>query len=60
MPRQKKDARILTIKLDRHLHELLEQTAKAEGKTKTELIEEVLCKRLINADSKGKKSLRES
>ena len=42
MPRQKKDARILYIKLDRQLYELLEGQAEATGDTKTGLVEKIL------------------
>lgn len=42
MPRRKKDARILYIKLDRQLYELLEGQAEATGDTKTGLVEKIL------------------
>lgn len=48
MPRQKKDARILYIKLDRQLYELLEGQAEATGDTKTGLVEKILSAYLQN------------
>lgn len=60
MPRRKKDARILTIKLDRHLHELLERAAKAEGKSKTGLIEEMLYERFLTTDDHVEKTGHQS
>ena len=53
MPRQKKDARILHMKLDRHLYDLLEASAKATGKTKTEMVEEMLSEHLLQAGAKN-------
>ena len=47
MPRQKKDARILYIKLDRQLYELLEGHAEATGDTKTGLVEKILSEYLL-------------
>lgn len=47
MPRRKKDARILYIKLDRQLYELLEGQAEATGDTKTGLVEKILSEYLL-------------
>lgn len=47
LPRQKKDARVLCIKLDRRLYDLLEGMAKANGDTKTELVEKILSDYLL-------------
>lgn len=54
MPRQKKDARILYIKLDRQLYELLEGQAEATGDTKTGLVEKILSAYL----QKGRRTTR--
>lgn len=44
MPRQKKDAKILNIKLDRKIHEQLEQFCEEPGMTKTIATEKILSK----------------
>lgn len=44
MPRQKKDAKILNIKLDRKIHEQLEQFCEESGMTKTIATEKILSK----------------
>ena len=44
MPRQKKDAKILNIKLDRKIHEQLEQFCEESGMTKTIAAEKILSK----------------
>lgn len=44
MPRQKKDAKILNIKLDRKIHEQLEQFCEESGMTKTVATEKILSK----------------
>ena len=56
MPRQKKDARILYIKLDRQLYELLEDRAEATGDTKTGLVEKILSEYLLKNNRTGSKS----
>lgn len=56
MPRQKKDARILYIKLDRQLYELLEGHAEATGDTKTGLVEKILSEYLLKNNRTGSKS----
>ena len=56
MPRHKKDARILCIKLDRQLYELLEGVAKATGDTKTGLVEKILSDYLLKGRRTGLKS----
>lgn len=47
MPRRKKDARILYIKLDRQLYELLEDMAEVTGNTKTGAVEKILSEYLL-------------
>lgn len=47
MPRRKKDAKILHMKLNRQLYELLEARAQTTGKTKTELVEDILSGQLL-------------
>ncbi len=42
MPRAKKDAKILNIKLDRGIHEQLEQFCNESGMTKTIATEKIL------------------
>lgn len=44
MPRQKKDAKILNIKLDRKIHEQLEQFCEESSMTKTIATEKILSK----------------
>lgn len=44
MPRQKKDAKILNIKLDRKIHEQLEQFCEESGMTETIATEKILSK----------------
>ena len=44
MPRQKKDAKILNIKLDRKIHEQLEQFCEESGISKTVATEKILSK----------------
>ena len=56
MPRRKKDARILYIKLDRQLYELLEDRAEATGDTKTGLVEKILSEYLLKNNRTGSKS----
>ena len=56
MPRQKKDARILYIKLDRQLYELLEGRAEATGDTKTGLVEKILSEYLLKNNRTGTES----
>ena len=56
MPRQKKDARILYIKLDRRLYELLEDRAEVTGDTKTGLVEKILSEYLLKNNRTGSKS----
>ena len=53
MPRRKKDARILYIKLDRQLYELLEDRAEATGDTKTGLVEKILSEHLLKNNRIG-------
>ena len=42
MPRTKKDSKILNIKLDREIHEQLEQFCDESGMTKTIAVEKIL------------------
>ncbi len=42
MPRTKKDAKILNVKLDREIHEQLEQFCDESGMTKTVAVEKIL------------------
>lgn len=60
MPRQKKDARILYIKLDRQLYELLEGRAEATGDTKTGLVEKILSEYLLKNNRTGTESATSS
>ena len=46
MSREKKDAKILNIKLDREIHELLEQFCNESGMTKTIAVEKILAQYL--------------
>ena len=56
MPRRKKDARVLHMKLDRQLYELLEDLAESTGKTKTELVERILSEHLLKVKRPQQKS----
>ena len=60
MPRRKKDARVLHMKLDRQLYELLEALAESTGKTKTELVEGILSEHLLRTKLPQSKSLSTS
>lgn len=42
MPRQKKDAKIFSIKMDRHVYEQLEKFCEEQGQTKTLAVERIL------------------
>lgn len=55
MPRAKKDARVLNIKLNRQLYELLEKKTKETGKNKTQLVEEYLAEELLCEENTNKK-----
>lgn len=48
MSRTKKDAKILNIKLDREIHELLEQFCDESGMTKTIAVEKILAQYLAH------------
>lgn len=52
MPRQKKDAKILNVKLDREIHEKLERFCDESGQSKTVAVERFLNKCLDEYFSK--------
>ena len=52
MPRKPKDYKLLSVKLDRTLHDRLEVYCDVEGRTKTTSIERILKKYLDEYDQK--------
>lgn len=56
MPREKKDAKLLNIKLDRKIHEQLECFCKESGLTKTMATEKILSQFLTEYFSKDQKN----
>ncbi|MBR6428545.1 MAG: TraY domain-containing protein [Clostridia bacterium] len=53
MPRKKKDAKFLNIRLDRQIHEELEAFCTETGRTKTKAVEMVLSE-FLKQDKKKK------
>lgn len=56
MPRQKKDAKIINVKLDRAIHDRLDQFCEETGMTRTVALERILNQFLVEYFKKAKEN----